>query len=71
MLLTNETTGRDAYKLSLEISFKLSSSREALVINETWMKPNIVQVVKSWLSIDQQHTVIFVCLYDPADNYQI
>ena len=47
MLLTNETTGRDAYKLSLEISFKLSGNREVLVINETWMKPNIVQVVKS------------------------
>jgi hypothetical protein len=71
MLLTNETMGGDAIKLSSEISFKLSSSREALVINETWMKPNIVQVVKSWLSVDQQHTVIFVCLYDPADNYQI
>jgi len=71
MLLTNETTGWVAHKLSLEISSKLSSRQEVLVINETWMKPNIVQIVKSWLSMDQQHIVIFVCLYDPATNYQI
>jgi hypothetical protein len=71
MLLTNETTGWDAHKLSSEISFKLAGSREALVINETWMKPNIVQLVKSWLDLDQQHTVIFVCLYDLGDNDKI
>lgn len=71
MLLTNETTGWVSHKLSLEISSKLSGSREALVINETWIKPNIVQVAKTWLSLDPQHTVIFVCLCDPADNYQI
>jgi hypothetical protein len=71
MLLTNETTGRPAHTLSLEISFKFAGHPKVLVINETWMKPNIVQVVKTWLSMDPQHTVIFMCLYDPADNYQI
>jgi len=71
MLLTNETTGWVAHKLSLEISFKFASNRNVLVINETWMEPSIVHVVKTWLSLDPQYTVIFVCLYDPADNYQI
>jgi len=71
MLLTNETTGWVAHKLSWEISLKFSGHRDVLVINETWMKPSIVQVVKTWLSLDQQHTVIFMCLYDPADNHQI
>jgi hypothetical protein len=35
------------------------------------MKYNIVQVVKTWLGLDPQHTVIFICLYDPAENYEI
>jgi hypothetical protein len=71
MLLTNETTGWVAHKLSSEISLKFSGHRDVLVINETWMKPSIVQVAKIWLALEPQHTVIFICLYDPADNYEI
>jgi hypothetical protein len=70
MLLTNETTGWSAHKLSLEICSIFSNINGALVINETWMGPNIVRVAKTWLKLDKQHTVIFISLFDPGRGYQ-
>ena len=71
MLLTNETTGWAAHKLSSEIILKFAGNRNVLVICETWMEPSIAQVAKTWLSLNPGYIVIFVCLYDLGDNYQI
>jgi len=70
MLLTKETTGWSAHRLSLEISSIFSNINGALVINETWMAPNIIRVAKTWLKLDKSHTIIFISLFDPSKGYQ-